>query len=221
MKYSVYCILLIPIIFTFFAVMGCGFFFRAAVSASCAGILWLFPDKTIGRSVLWIIAALLVSIGGDWFMSHIGNIPVRFIYGICLFFVAHMGFLYFCLKNGHVDWQVLLTVLAGYLVFFFVMLFPAIAQTPLLIAVLMYLLISCFTLSAAVGSTLPGKTRWGFTLGIALLVFSDTIIALKVFAGHHELDFLILPTYFASHIMITFALMRKAAVSAHAYFQAM
>ncbi len=206
-KYVPYFIL-IPVLFAIFAVTGCGFFYRAAVSASCVVILCLFPAKEISSSIRWVIAALIISIGGDWFMSHVNGLPVRFIYGICLFFAAHVGFLCFCLINGHIRWQVLLPVLTCYQVFFFVMLRPASMQPALLIAVVMYLLVSCFSLAAATGLRLPA-IRQRFSAGIALLVFSDTIIALKVFAGCTGLGFLILPSYFASHILITWSLMRR------------
>ena len=204
-----YLVLLVPVISGIFAVAGCGFIFRAGCSVSCAVILWLMSGQAIGRSIRWVIAALLVSAVADWFMMHSGKIPEYFLYGVCLFFVAHVGFLVFCLKNGRIDRWVLLPVLIGYLAFFAVVLYPAITNPVLLTAVLAYLLISCFSLAAAAGLRLAATVRWCFTAGIALLVFSDTIIALKDFAGYSNLGFLILPTYFASHVMVTLALMKK------------
>lgn len=209
MKYSRYSILLIPILFAVFAVMGRGFLFRAGVSASCAVILWFMTGQYAGRSIRWVMAALLVSVAGDWFMSHSGGVSVRFIYGVCLFFIAHVGFIIFCLKNGRINWYVLLSVLTGYLVFFFVALRPVLSPPVLLVSVLAYLLVSCFSLAVATGLSLPRTTRWCFSSGIALLVFSDTIIALKDFVGYTNLGILILPTYFASHIVVTLALITK------------
>jgi hypothetical protein len=143
-------------------------------------------------------------------MSHVGRVPVRFIYGVCLFFVAHIGFLCFCLKNGRISVYLLLIVLGAYLTLFFTALLPALLPKPvLLVAILLYLLISCLSLTAAAGLRLSPFTRWIFTFGIALLVFSDTLIALKDFAGYPQLRFLILPTYFLSHIFVTMSLIRK------------
>ena len=204
-----YLILLIPIISGIFAVAGCGFPFRAGVSVSCAVILWLMSGQELRRTVRWVIAALLVSGVADWFMMHSRTIHAYFLYGVCLFFAAHVGFLVFCLKHGHMNRWLLLSVLTGYLFFFFLVLRPAISEPLLLAAVLAYLLISCFSLAAAVGLRLPDMAHWCFIAGIALLVFSDTIIALKDFAGYRALGFLILPTYFASHVMITLALMKR------------
>jgi uncharacterized membrane protein YhhN len=205
MKNTRYALLLVPLTFAFLAVIRPEvFFFRAAVSASCAVILWFMSGY---HGVRWVIAALLVSIGGDWFMSHIGSVPIRFLYGVCLFFIAHLGFLCFCLKNGRINLYVLLPVLAGYLVFFFVALLPALSLPILFISILVYVLVSCFSLAAAAGLRLQSATRWVFSLGIGLLMFSDTLIALRSFARVRGLGFLILPTYFASHIVITLALM--------------
>jgi prolipoprotein diacylglyceryltransferase len=100
----------------------------------------------------------------------------------------------------------LFVLLAGYLPFFFVTLRPAIPQPALLVAVLAYLLMSCVSLSAPVRLRLPTIVRETYTLGIALFVFSDTIIALRVFAEYRDLSFLILPTYFASHVVLALAL---------------
>jgi hypothetical protein len=204
-KNTRYTLLLVPAIFTILSLVRPDIFlFRAAVSVSCAVILWFMSGYS---SVSWVIAALLVSIGGDWFMSHIGSVSIRFIYGVCLFFIAHLGFLFFCLKNGRINLYVLLPVLAGYLVFFFVALLPALSTPILFVSILAYVLVSCFSLALAAGLRLPSATRWVFTLGIALLMFSDTLIALRSFVGYRDLGFLILPTYFASHIVITLALM--------------
>jgi len=165
--------------------------------------------QEVRRTVWWVIAALLVSSVADWFMMNSSTVQMYFLYGVCLFFVAHVGFLVFCLKNGRVDRWLLLPVLTGYLAFFFLVLRPAISEPALLAAVLAYLLISCFSLAAAAELRLPAMAHWCFTAGIALLVFSDTIIALKDFAGYKELGFLILPTYFASHVMVTLGLINE------------
>ena len=210
MKHLKYAILLIPLTFTILSVNGYGFLFRGAVSASCALILWFMSEHAANHSIRWVMAALLISIAGDWFMSHIGGVPVRFIYGVGLFFVAHVCFLCFCLKNGRINKYLLLFVLALFLTFFFTALLPALlSHAALFVAVLCYLLISCLSLSAAAGLRLSSLTRWLFSFGIALLLFSDTLIALGSFAGYPQLRFLILPTYFLSHIFITMALIKS------------
>ena len=78
-----------------------------------------------------------------------------------------------------------------------------------MVAALIYLLISCFSLGAAVGIDAKPLVRWSYVFGIVLILFSDTIISLKEFVGHNELNGLILPTYYLAHISITFSLIAK------------
>ena len=209
MKKFRFAVLLIPVLFAVFAVKGWGFIFRAGVSASCAIIVWFMMRQSTGHGKWYLIAALLISIGGDWFMSHIRGVPVRFIYGVCLFLVAHLGFIGICLKNGRINRYVLFPLLTAYLIFFFVALRPAISHPVEFIAILAYLIISCFSFAFATGLRLTFPTKLIFSFGIALLVFSDTLIAMKNFVGHKDFAFLILPTYFASHIVITLAIMSE------------
>ena len=201
--------LLIPLLFAVLAWMGWGYMFRAAVAMSCAVIVWLMAKQLTAGSKWYVIAAFLLSIGGDWFLSHRRGIPVRFIYGVCLYFMAHAGFLCFCLKNGRLNRYVLIALLTGFSVFFFIALRPALSQPALFISILAYLIVSCLSLAAATGLRLAPPVRWCFSFGIALLVFSDTLIALNEFVGYKDLRFLIMPTYYAAHIFVTTALILR------------
>jgi hypothetical protein len=148
---------------------------------------------------------LIVSVAGDWFMVHRDNTTI-FIYAIGLFFMAHACFCIFSMLNGRVNRTYLLILLTGYLILFFTALRPALTHQALFVAVLAYLFVSCWSLAAAVGLRLPTIVRGTYSFGIALFVFSDTIIALGLFAGYRDWSFLILPTYFASHVVIASAL---------------
>mgnify|MGYP001822544423 CR=1 FL=1 len=159
--------------------------------------------------IWFVIAAFLFSIGGDWFLSHKGDSFMMFSAGIGLYLFAHAGYLWFALKNGRLARLFTLILLAGYLLFFFIKLFPALDDTVLLIAVLLYLLISCISLGAAMGIRLTPSVKWSYFAGVTLVLLSDTIIALSEFTSYSALDFLILPTYYAAHMSITFALLRR------------
>ena len=198
-------LLVIPILFIISAVMGHGFFFRAGVSLSCAAIVWLTVGREIGQTKWWVIAGLVVSVIGDWFMVH-SNLML----GIGVFFIAHACFCVFCLLNGRIHRGLLFGLLTYYLAFFFVVL--QIPQPALFAAVFAYLLMSCVSLSAAAGLRLPAMVRGTYVIGIALFVFSDTLIALRLFAEYRDLNFLVLPTYFASHMVITLALVLMSVV---------
>lgn len=206
-----YFLLLIPLFLAFLAVAGYGFFFKAAVPGSCAIILLLlFRNQLKAVPDMWfVIAAFLFSIAGDWFLSNKGDSFMMFSAGIGLYLFAHVGYLWFALRNGRMKRLFTAIVLLAYLIFFFVKLYPAIDDTVLLIAVLVYLLISCLSLGAAFGIKLAPAVKWSYFAGVSLVLLSDTIIALNEFTSYDSLNFIILPTYYAAHMIITYALIRR------------
>lgn len=207
----VYSVLLIPILSSVLALNHFGFLFKSG-SAACgiAIIAILYRNQPRHSKDVWaIMGAFLFSIGGDWFLSNRNGQSVMFITGIALFFIAHTGYLTYAMMNGRMNRVVTVLLLAGYLLFFFFQLYPAITDKILMIASLAYLLISCFSLGAAFGIKAEWWVKWAYIFGIFLILFSDTIIALREFAGYKNLNFLILPTYYAAHISITLSLIRK------------
>lgn len=196
----------IPIICTFLAIDGFGMFFSFGVAFSCIVILCIVYNMKRRKEIWIFIAALLFSIIGDWFLSHRNGISIRFIYGIIFFFVAHLGYLWFSLKNGKINKRVLSVALVVYLVFFFLLIYPHIDDKILMAAVLSYLVISCVSFAAATGIRFPILSKCLFVAGLSSILFSDTIIAFREFAGINELNFLIMPTYYLSHILMTLAL---------------
>ena len=206
-----YFLLLIPLVLAILAVAGYGFFFKAAVPGSCALILILLFRKQFNAvpDIWYVIAAFLFSIAGDWFLSNKGDSFMMFSAGIGLYLFAHLGYLLFALRNGRMQKLFTVALLAAYLLFFFVKLYPALNDTILLVAVLLYLLISCFSLGAAFGIKLAPVVKWSYFAGVTLVLLSDTIIALSEFTSYGALNFLILPTYYAAHMSITFAIIRR------------
>jgi len=206
-----YYLLIIPLILAYFAKSGYGFVFKASVPGSCILILVFLHRKVLSTisDVWYVFAAFFFSIIGDWFLSNKGDSFIMFSLGISFFFIAHVGYLGFALANGKLHKFFTVVLLSGYIVFFFLCMFPAINDTVLLIATFLYLLISCFSFGAAFGIKLKPVVKWSYFLGITFVLFSDTIIALSEFTKYRELNFLILPTYYAAHIIITFAIMKK------------
>lgn len=207
-----YLTLLIPLVLAILAVSGYGFFFKAAVPGSCALILlFLYQKQLKAMPDIWfVIAAFLFSIAGDWFLSNKGDSFMMFSAGIGLYLLAHVGYLWFALRNGRMAKLFTIVLLAGYLLFFFVKLYPVLDDTVLLVAVLLYLLISCFSLGAAYGIKLAPLVKWSYFAGVTLVLLSDTIIALNEFTSYGALNFLILPTYYAAHMSITYALIKRS-----------
>jgi uncharacterized membrane protein YhhN len=171
------------------------------------GLLLLAYGRAFGlRHAGYILAAFAWSMIGDYFLSSRGGRELYFVYGIGAFFVAHLGYLGFALKNGRLSWLALALLLLGYLPFFAFYLHPAIQNPVVRIAALAYLLISCVSMAAAFGLRWrwPGKILYG--AGIGLVLFSDTLIAFSEFLHERGGNRLILPTYYLAHLCVTLAL---------------
>lgn len=207
----IYSLLLFAVLFAIIALNTNEFFYKSGSAG--IGILTLlilnFKKVKQPNDSWMIIGAFLFSIAGDWFMSNKLGDSMMFSKGIALFFMAHLGYLGFALRNGKIKWGFTLAILVAYLLFFFLMLYPNIEDKILLYAALVYLLISCLTFGTSIGAKGDTIFKRAFIFGIFLIVFSDTIIALTEFLGYDKLDFLILPTYYLAHISITFSLIRR------------
>jgi uncharacterized membrane protein YhhN len=204
-------LLLIPLACAVLALVQYNYWVHAGVPVTCALLVGFLSLKEARRTKWLLIAALIFSIAGDWMLKHREGDVLMFVGGIALFFVAHAGFLFFCLKHGKIQGRLLIALLAGYGVFFVWKLLPAIPDPVLSAAVLLYTLISCFSLAVAPGLRLSLPARSLFTAGITCIVFSDTLIAccefLHVCGLYHAL---MMPAYYAAHILIVAAVIVRS-----------
>lgn len=210
-----YGLLIISVLLAIMALYTSSFIYKSGTAGMGIIILLLLNfNKLKATKDQWlIIGAFSFSIAGDWFLTNMDGDPMMFSKGIALFFLAHLGYLVFATSNGRIKWGFTGILLAAFLVFFFLMLYPSINDKVLMFATLTYLLVSCLSLGAAVGIKGDLVVKWVFVFGIFLILFSDTIISLTEFLGYSRLDFLILPTYYLAHISITFSLIRKAGLN--------
>ena len=210
-KNWIFSLLLLSLIFAVLALNTSYFLFKSGSAGMGIIILLIIHFKSVKphKDLWFIIGAFLFSIIGDWFMSHKGGDPMLFSKGIAAFFVAHVGYLLYAAYNGKMKWTITSILLLVFLIYFFWLLYPAITDKVLLIAALIYLLISCLTFGTSFGITGNPVVKWAYVFGIFLVVFSDTIISLTEFLAYTALDFLILPTYYMAHISITFALIQR------------
>lgn len=208
----IYALLLFSGISAITALITSSFIFKSGTAGIGIIILIILNFRKVKTSKeTWlIIGTFLLSIAGDWFLSNMDGNPMMFSKGIALFFLAHVGYLMFAVFNGRIRWRFTGILLAVFLVFYFVILYPSINNKILILAVLIYLLVSCLSMGAAVGIKSDPLVKWSYAFGIFLILFSDTIISLKEFLGYNILNFIILPTYYLAHISITFSLIRKA-----------
>ncbi len=174
-------------------------------------ILYCHLSGYVDNSYRYILTAFLFSIGGDFFLSHKtgprGERPLWFVYGIGLFFMAHLFYLVYFSGEAAFSIIPLLILLVPFLIYFFTRIYFRLKEMSLKVAVFLYLIISCFSLALAIGFQADGWSKFSFITGIGLIVFSDTCIAEAEFMGLTSLRKLILPTYYAAHIALTIGLL--------------
>ena len=124
-----YALLALPVASALLALQYHHFALKAGVAGGGILILVLLQVRSAraARDAWMILGAFLFSIGGDWFLSHRHGLPERFLAGIGLFFLAHVGYLAFSLMNGRLHRGMTLIVLAGYLALFFLKIRPSTA----------------------------------------------------------------------------------------------
>jgi hypothetical protein len=188
------------------------FIFKIGVAAIGSIILSITYFNQLMKVLdIWVvILAFVCSMMGDYFLSHMSADNSMFIIGISLYLTAHVGYLIFSLLNGAIRWKVTTLIAMAFLIFYYLTLYPNILDKTLAFTVLFYLLVSCVSLGAAMGIKAIPNIKTPYLIGIALILFSDTIISLKEFISYDSLNFLILPTYYLAQIFITIALYNKS-----------
>ncbi|MGB5436465.1 MAG: lysoplasmalogenase [Maribacter sp.] len=187
------------------------FIFKISVAALGTVILLIAYAHKLPKALdVWVvIIAFVCSMIGDYFLSHMHGDTTFFILGISLYLLAHIGYLTFSLLNGTLRWKSSIALTVVFLIFFYLALYPTLDDKTLAFMVLFYLIVSCVSLGAALGLKLEPTIKWPYVIGIALILFSDTIISFTEFIHYDALNFLILPTYYLAQIGITIALYLK------------
>lgn len=204
-------LILLPVLSAMLALAGQGLGWKLGVPFGCAmAVVALLRPRQPGRRALWwIVAAFAFSMLGDYFLSSRRGREHYFLLGIAAFWVAHLGYLAYALTRGRIHVHALILLLAGYLTYYFRLLAPAIESPLPGAAVLAYLLVSCVSMAAAAGMRAQPLERALYIAGVALILFSDTVISFREFLGFHRLDAAILPTYYLAQILILHALLRR------------
>ncbi|HNQ90306.1 MAG TPA: lysoplasmalogenase family protein [Verrucomicrobiota bacterium] len=204
-------LLVIPLVLAAIALRTGSSFAKLGVPLSCALTLLWVHRGALGRHrrLFWVVAAFAFSAAGDWFLSHRRGREGYFLMGIGLFACAHGGYLGYAGSQGRPSLRALAVLLGVYLPYYAVWLRPEIRSPALSAAVLGYLLISCVVLSAACGMRLERGPYWAYVAGMALVVFSDTIISFSEFLGFRDWNGLILPTYYLAHGCVTWSVLHS------------
>lgn len=184
-------LIVIPTVFALFQLTTRKYVFSPLTTLSCAALALTHSPV--------MAAALAVSAVGDYFMCHKGNREILYVLGIAGFFLGHVVFiLYASLRAVSVTAGLIVgAVLAvGFLPYLFLRVLNKVPQL-LKIPVVLYTLISITGLAfaAATGDAL-------YIVGVASLLFSDTMIAESDFVGNPATGRLIMPTYYLCHILV-------------------
>lgn len=213
----IYCLLILSVLSAILALTTSNFIYKSGSAAIGILIILVLNIRSVKPSKdNWlIIGAFLFSIAGDWCLSNKLEDTSMYVKGIALFFFAHLCYLLFAIFNGQIKWKFTIVFLIGFLLFFFLSLYPSINDKVLMIAALVYLIVSCLSFGASLGIKDNSIFKWAYVFGIFLVLFSDTLISFTEFIGYKKFNFLILPTYYLAHISVTFSLIRKSQNNKH------
>ncbi|MBQ5985017.1 MAG: hypothetical protein IJL56_08605 [Bacteroidales bacterium] len=171
-------------------------------------ILRKAPEGSL-RKYLFVPLAFAFSIVGDMFLYYDQGRAPLFIAGVAFYFIAHIFYICYTLRKGRVNGILLSVLTVIFLAYFIWMLVPSISNNGIRIAVLLYILISCLSVSCAAampyGPTMDKTAKILVITGISSLLFSDFLISLHDFMGIQTGYAMMLPTFYLSQILVSAA----------------
>lgn len=196
-----YLLLLIPTALAVLRLATRKYPFSALTTLACAALIAVYGRAPASGLAA---AALVISAAGDWFLAHHRGREMFYALGVGGFLVGHALLIAFAAHRAALSPMALVAgglLLALYAAYLTQIVLPGMPKMLKVPAVL-YTLVSIagFTVALTAGDAV-------YASAIALLLFSDTMIAAADFAGRKELSFLILPTYYLCHILIALSAM--------------
>lgn len=152
----------------------------------------------------WLVVALVASAAGDIFLSNLDDGGDRFfLIGTSFYVVAHLGYVVAMRLRGRFHRASLIVGGAVVGAVAFDGMVPQIDSPAVAALVVVYTIISAVSLSAAVGVGDCHGSRLRVSVAVLCIIVSDIAIGYRLFLGNPFLDPIILPTYFAAHILFT------------------
>ena len=212
-----YLILLVPVVFYIIYEATGTYIWRALIIPFLLGVvLYLIAVKKMPfKDWIAVAGAFFLSIFGDLFLHLDGqHHSMLFVTGVGLYLMAHVCYIIFSLERGKVKWWLMALLTTIFVVYFIVWLHPSpyMQGWPLQTAVLLYILISCLSVSSAAGIRIGDKgmdctAKTLVIIGISSLLFSDFLISLHNFLHINTGYALMLPTFYMSQILVTAAML--------------
>lgn len=203
-----YIALFVPTVFWILACVRSSFWRHTLVTASCILILLIWGQAVLSLKGWALLAGLMLSIVGDFFLSYRKNRQAWYAGGIGCFFGAHVLFLLFSLFHGinlPVAGILFALITIACLVYYRLSLRPTLPSTGFRALVLLYILVSAASFALAVSLQGNWIIRIAYAVAIGLILFSDILISQADFLNNRKLSRLIIPTYLAAHLLITVA----------------
>lgn len=204
MRLALWIALLVPIAAMFLGLKTKKFTWNCVLTLSCAAII-LCTKR--GAVMYPLVAALIASVVGDFFMARKSGRPMWYVYGIVGFLLAHLGFMWYSASRfaGSPRIYIAGAALVGMIVWYLAArVLPKIKDNKILrAAVGVYSVVSALSVVFAAG--LQGTNQFEtllYGVGVACIAFSDTMIAENDFVGNKEWANFIMPTYYLCHILV-------------------
>ena len=182
-------------------VAGLGYIFSPLTSllAACAALL----TGMNGLNIL-LAAGLVSSVIGDWYLVHQNGSDKRFISGVVFFFIAHCLFALRSMTRFSFDLKALVVAVILIVLLSFYYLFRLVRSLSdnIKVPIILYILISIASLYFALSASTVKSAHLVCALGIALILFSDLMIAESKFMRRASAEKLVLPTYYACHVCL-------------------
>jgi uncharacterized membrane protein YhhN len=203
-----YIALIVPATLWILACVRSSFQRHTQVTASCVLILLIWGQAALSASGRSLLAGLMLSIAGDFFLSYRKGRQTWYACGIGCFFCAHVMFLLYGLFQGILLLNAMILfilITTACLIYFIKKLRPVLSSIGFRALVLLYILVSAASFAFAM--SLQGNliTRISFPIAIGLILFSDILITQTDFLYNKKHARLIIPTYLAAHLLITAA----------------
>lgn len=202
MKTIAYALLVMPVALAGIRLYSGKYIYSALTTLSCA-IIALISGAP---GWMWAASGFILSIAGDFFM----NRKDGFLFGIAGFFCAHVCFMAYALFHfgefSIYSASVGALIIIGYAVFLALRVYPREARLPIKIALSMYMLISVAVFTLSLCARPFGYAQIAFSAGIFMIMFSDTLIGLGIYAKTKWSGKWVLPTYYLCHVLIALSL---------------
>ena len=202
MRLGLWIALLVPLLAMMMGLRTKKYAWNCVLTLSCALIVALTGR---GAQMLPLVAALVISVLGDFFMAHKAGRTPWYIAGIAGFLLAHLCFIAYAAQAFVGSARIYLAgaaLLALMIVYLLKRVLPQISEKPMQAAVAVYALVSVVSVVLASGLGGSEFERILYAFGILLIALSDCMIAENDFVGNRECGAYIMPTYYLCHILV-------------------